>query len=385
MKHFVAHKTLWKSALLGAAGIVVAIGLGELILRAAYGDKFGKRPVFYAPDNLLGWKPAPNLDHTFYGPDYGIRVRTDKNGYRTGALGDVEFDKQLIVLCGDSYTFGWGVSTEETFASFLDQYVSDHTDDRMRMINLGVGGYGTWQHAYRLTELMTNYPDVKIAALIVIHCQNDAIDNLRSLGYQIGFWKSAEKPGVRSRSHLVNFLRYSIERAGQSSDRIRAEDGAGLDTRDPALQDVLWSYQQASRNTLPSHFVVEGDSLDLSEMSPVDLSESEMVKRKSLTEIQRRLAYTGNKLLHRRGRIAGCPIFHTYVYTTADWYIAEIDRQIAKSATPDVFGMGRVPRSGAFKAPFMNDHSGRHYNIEFNRFWARGMLEILEGAGVFAQ
>ena len=45
----------------------------------------------------------------------------------------------------------------------------------------------------------------------------------------------------------------------------------------------------------------------------------------------------------------------------------------------------RVPRSGTFKAPYMNDHSGRHYNVEFNRFWARQMLEILDGAGVFAQ
>lgn len=101
-----------------------------------------------------------------YGPDYSSTVRTDAEGHRLGSLGEVEYDKKLIVLCGDSFTFGWGVSTEETFASYLDEIVHRVSGGTHRVVNLGVGGYGTFQYYFRLKYLLANHPNAQIAAVI---------------------------------------------------------------------------------------------------------------------------------------------------------------------------------------------------------------------------
>ena len=41
------------------------------------------------------------------------------------------------MLCGDSFTFGWGVSTNDTCASALDKLIDEHSDHRARVVNLG--------------------------------------------------------------------------------------------------------------------------------------------------------------------------------------------------------------------------------------------------------
>jgi len=100
--------------------LVLAVIVCEVSLRVIYEDKYGKRPGFFIPDEKLGWRVASNLKHNYYGPDFKISVHTNADGHRLGSLGEVEYDKDLIVLCGDSNVFGWGVSTSETFPSYLD-------------------------------------------------------------------------------------------------------------------------------------------------------------------------------------------------------------------------------------------------------------------------
>src|SRR5512132_1553295 len=102
------------------AALVVAFVVGEVAVRLIYGAKYRPRPVFGVGDTRLGWKPGPKLDDTFYGPDYSVHIRTDADGYRLGSLGEIDYSKELVVLLGDSYGFGWGLSTDDTFASRLD-------------------------------------------------------------------------------------------------------------------------------------------------------------------------------------------------------------------------------------------------------------------------
>jgi hypothetical protein len=376
------RRPIWRTGILAIASVVIALVLGEIVVRVATGDKYGPRPTFYGPSDELGWVPTPRLNNTFYGPDFSIHVETDENGYRLGALGEVDFSKRLILLCGDSYVFGWGVSSGETFASFLDSKVSGETQGRMRVVNLGVGGYGTWQNAFRLKEFMDKYPNASVAAVIVVHCQNDVIDNFKSLGYQLGIWKAVEKPAKRSRSHLANLIRFAVENVKQRGQQRRLDD-LGAVVNDPFMQDVLWSAKLANDFELPVTFAVGTDTVNLSGVtSERDINERRLAKAKELTDPQREVEYLGNKLIHGHAKKLGCPVYHTYTYTTADWYIDEVDRQIKRSANKNVFGVGRFPPWGSFKGRFLNDHSGKHFNIEFNRFWADRMFRLLEDQGV---
>jgi len=163
----VPSKNAFKNSALVLISIIAALIVTEVVVRIAYGDKFGRRPAFYVGDPKLGWSPAPHLDNTFYGSDFSIHVSTDSEGYRLGALGEADYSAPLIALCGDSYAFGWGVSTDETFASYLDEMMYTASGRRIRLVNLGVGGYGTMQEAGRLSRFLQAHGEVNLKAILV--------------------------------------------------------------------------------------------------------------------------------------------------------------------------------------------------------------------------
>jgi hypothetical protein len=67
----------WTSRfLLVLIGLCAALVLGEVLIRAVYGDRYSRRPAFYGPHDDLGWAPSPNLDHHFYGADFVTHIRT---------------------------------------------------------------------------------------------------------------------------------------------------------------------------------------------------------------------------------------------------------------------------------------------------------------------
>ncbi|HVU34246.1 MAG TPA: SGNH/GDSL hydrolase family protein [Opitutaceae bacterium] len=70
----------------------------------------------------------------------------------------------LVVMAGDSYTFGWGVNDDETYSWLLQEDYGYHT------VNTGVPGYGTPGELLRLRRmgLLT-----KIDALVIQFCDND--------------------------------------------------------------------------------------------------------------------------------------------------------------------------------------------------------------------
>jgi hypothetical protein len=89
-------------------------------------------------DTLLGWVGLPNLaiaDN--YGP--GLRLTTNADGMRihrpvTAALAPGE---RRAICSGDSFTFGSGVSDDETFCAYLEQELPG-----VRTLNMAQRGYG---------------------------------------------------------------------------------------------------------------------------------------------------------------------------------------------------------------------------------------------------
>lgn len=95
-----------------------------------------ERYARYDPE--LGWASPPNLDlPDFYGP--GSFLRTNAQGFRNDrdTSRTVPPGSRRAICSGDSFTFGYGVSNDQTWCQRLAGLVPG-----LETINMGQGGYG---------------------------------------------------------------------------------------------------------------------------------------------------------------------------------------------------------------------------------------------------
>jgi len=122
----------------------------------------GFRYTFDIYDPSKGWRSRPNLrDMKVFGDK---RLNTNSRGFR----GKKNFayakdkDKLRILILGDSFTFGDGVSDHETYAYHLQEMLP-HAE----IINLGVHGYGHDQMLILLKEEGIKYrPDIVLLGFV---------------------------------------------------------------------------------------------------------------------------------------------------------------------------------------------------------------------------
>ncbi|MGA2722299.1 MAG: hypothetical protein ABSG79_07770 [Bryobacteraceae bacterium] len=130
-------------------------------------------------DSELGWSNVPGI----YIPDmYGTSkyVKINSQGYRSNE----DFSQKvpagkLRVLCsGDSFTFGYGVSNDETWCQTLES-----RDRRLQTVNMGQGGFGADQiFLWYRRDIDRLNADVHVVAVI-----GDDFDRMQSdefLGYK---------------------------------------------------------------------------------------------------------------------------------------------------------------------------------------------------------
>ncbi len=116
---------------------------------------------FDSHDATLGWALKPNIRR--------LRVFGDKtlNSNSKGIRGETEYSyeksrRTRILILGDSFTFGDGVSDDETYAAQLQQMLPE-----VEVINFGVHGYGHDQMLlYWKQEGVRYRPDILILGFI---------------------------------------------------------------------------------------------------------------------------------------------------------------------------------------------------------------------------
>lgn len=364
--------------------MVLLVGLAEAGLRIVYHGKFGKRPGFFIGDQRLGWRPAPNLNHTFYGTDFTMHVRTDAEGHRLGARGEVDPSVRLILLLGDSYTFGWGVDTDDTYASHLDELVMDASRGGMRVLNLGVGGYGTLQSGVCLGRFFDEHPEADVAAVVVYHVPNDPVDNVNSIGYHIGVWQVIDRqPKTRSHIHLVNFIDYVIAILGNK--RNQSSPSAEEEQINPFLQDVAFAFDYKLPRSLPPTVTMNGRVVSLAGLSAEDYSKPATVERESMTRVQRDLTLEGVRSINMLLAERDLPVVHGIVPSAPPWFVREMTAILEESEQDDpgsIDLLGRFPDPDAYGHDYINPHSGGHYTPEFNAYWAEAVAKVLQAKGI---
>lgn len=375
---------------LAVFAVLIALAAGETALRIVSGDKFGKRPNFYIADDAIGWRPAADLDHTFYGADFKITVRTDAEGHRLGRLGEVDYDEELILILGDSNVFGWGVSSNETCPSYLDEMVYSESNGTSRVVNLGVAGYGTMQYYMALERFLSDHPGARIASVLVVHAPNDPVDNIQSVGYHIGAWAVFDKePKQRSVFHVVNLLSYSIQTLRQRRSSSATDHGKSSENLHPYLQDVLHAYSYKLPKKLPPVVDFRGWRIDVRGLSEDDYSIDKLLASGRTTEIQKEMVLAAINSMHRILENRNTKVFHMVIPTAPDWYVSEIRDVLARSIASEgneVINLYRFPQSiDDFDGIVLNEHRGGHYTSAFNEYWAGKIFMVLLDRGAVSR
>ena len=80
----------------------------------------------------------------------------------------INYDKNAIVVLGDSHAMGWGVNDQDTFSAILEKKIN------RPVYNLAVAGYGTPRELIRLEN--SNLID-EVDTIIIQYCYNDYGEN----------------------------------------------------------------------------------------------------------------------------------------------------------------------------------------------------------------
>ena len=158
-------------------GCVVALLLGEMVVTVLHGPtvRFPRR-VVEAPWGLR--YNEPNARYWHHSPDVHVEFHINAQGMR--AERDFDYAKpagvRRIVCLGDSFTAGYEVQHEETFASVMERELGQR-GQRVEVLNAGVSGFSTAEEVLYLERELYRYaPDCVVLSFF----SNDLADNLRT-------------------------------------------------------------------------------------------------------------------------------------------------------------------------------------------------------------
>ena len=160
-----------------AVMVLISAALLEVGVRLILGPqvRFPRR-VVGAPFGLRINEPHARYHHQ--SPDVSVEFRINGQGMREDR--DVPYEKpagtKRIVSLGDSFTVGYEVEGDETFASVLERALAVRGIP-VEVLNAGVSGYSTAEEALYLERELYKYsPDL----VLISYYGNDLVDNARA-------------------------------------------------------------------------------------------------------------------------------------------------------------------------------------------------------------
>jgi hypothetical protein len=156
--------------------LLLELSLRVLLFGGLVWEHAGLPPIVREPDPETGWCLAPNQTAQQSNLDYQLVVRTNSEGLR-----DVEHvagpdpDVFTIVVLGDSYMEASHVDLPQAF----HRQLAEALGPGFRVVNLGVGGFGTVQAWRQFATRCTAYaPDL---VLLGFYAENDVYNNSAEL------------------------------------------------------------------------------------------------------------------------------------------------------------------------------------------------------------
>ena len=236
---FLVVKGQGREFLLLIVSLVVAGILGESILRMVdhpLSKPFVDRNTWQEPSDILGFKMAPNFEGI--GP-VGSWVRTNSHGFRDDVDHPWTKAKKTIRILGigDSFTFGWGVSLEETFLKKLERHLKQMTGVEIETINAGVPKWDLNQYYVYLKNYGFRYsPDI----IVLTYFFNDIPESIQeTIPANPAYTTQVQHSGgIFHFSYLFNFLKSQADHLRQKNRLARTDYLSKLEERRKELANL---------------------------------------------------------------------------------------------------------------------------------------------------
>lgn len=136
-------------------------------------------PACGMTDNELGYLLKPGFCR-FKNLEFDTEFRINSAGLRDD---EDSLDNPEILMLGDSYTMGWGVEQNESFASIIENKTNK------KVLNAGISSYGTARQYLLLDRIQTE----KLKYIILQYCDNDLNENKKYIEDPSEFSKLTNK------------------------------------------------------------------------------------------------------------------------------------------------------------------------------------------------
>ncbi|HUK33766.1 MAG TPA: hypothetical protein VLV86_07645 [Vicinamibacterales bacterium] len=297
-------------------------------------------------DPELGWiaKPGVSLPD-FWGKGIGIRTNSQRFRNAMDIAPAVAAGKTRVICSGDSFTFGDGVDTTQTWCQQLAQH-----DSRLEPVNLGQGGYGTDQAYLRfLRDAKPLQHQIHLLAFI-----DDDFHRMQSDAF-LGF----SKPVLRLESGSLKVGNVPVPRTSTSHPWLQAVPRAFSETRTAVLVTrIVKKYGRGDSNTAPA-------SADRD-------AETKAVLRAMFADLKRVNAKKGSTLilvhLPTLNELSGLDPWNAFLRQTAQ------EQQIPLIDLCGAF-QSRTDGRSLF---LLQGTAGGHYNAEGHAFVADEIAKYLE-------
>jgi len=167
--------------LLACGAFLAALAAAELGFRWLSPQALLHDPDAFLPDPELGARMKPGFTDRVVTTEFSSTWSINADGYRGPRAGERGPVSRRVLALGDSFTFGYGVEEGQAWPRVMERLLRDGDDPRhpqIEVLNLGVGGYGTWQEALWLEEMAPRTrPDLVVVGFYV---GNDPSDNARA-------------------------------------------------------------------------------------------------------------------------------------------------------------------------------------------------------------
>ncbi len=192
-----------KNILFGLASFILALLvtaiLAELLLALIHPVQYRKpyeklpedvwRELLHKPSPIpgLAYELAPNRESY----SHGALIRTNSFGMRDDEphfKPNDDTSLHRIVVIGDSFTLGFGVSAESTYSNVLEKMLN--FGDNLEVLNLGVGGYSTYDEALVLEHkgVLWN-PDLVVIGYYLNDPEIDPVQPLHAYYSELWWWQ----------------------------------------------------------------------------------------------------------------------------------------------------------------------------------------------------
>lgn len=125
----------------------------------------GRKVGLFEYDEKLGWRNRAGFDDNVTWPHRVTREKINSDGWRDH---EYQVDKAentyRVAVLGCSFTYGYGVNTEETYVTQLEEMLNTEQDEKeVEVLNFGVMGFGIDQMLLNYENYVRKYqPDLVI-------------------------------------------------------------------------------------------------------------------------------------------------------------------------------------------------------------------------------